>query len=229
MDEKIDEVRRAFDEELQKATTESEVEQVRVKFLSRNGAIAHLFEEMKSVPVAEKPVVGKLLNALKNGAQAAFDAKKNSIRQPLEKQALVLDLTLPGRAKPVGTKHPLTQTIDEIKRIFMSMGFSVATGPEIETDYEMFARFSPDGKWIAFTGQYDGNTEVYLMPAEGGVPKRLTYTATLGRDDVSDRMGPNNIVMTWKDEKTIVYRSRRIEHNDFLGQLYFADIDGGIP
>lgn len=98
-----------------------------------------------------------------------------------------------------------------------------------DVGYEMFARFSPDGKWIAFTGQYDGNTEVYLMPAEGGVPKRLTYTATLGRDDVSDRMGPNNIVMTWKDEKTIVYRSRRIEHNDFLGQLYFADIDGGIP
>ena len=59
--------------------------------------------------------------------------------------------------------------------------------------YEMFARFSPDGKWLAFTGQYDGNTEVYLMPAEGGVPKRLTFTATLGRDEVSDRMGPNNI------------------------------------
>src|SRR5262249_33425504 len=46
--------------------------------------------------------------------------------------------------------------------------------------FELFARFSPDGKWLAFTGQYDGNTEVYLMPAEGGVPKRLTYTATLG-------------------------------------------------
>ena len=73
----------------------------------------------------------------------------------------------------------------------------------------MFARFSPDGKWLAFTGQYDGNTEVYLMPAEGGVPKRLTYTATLGRDDVSDRMGPNNIVMGWKhDGKHIVFRSR---------------------
>ncbi len=61
--------------------------------------------------------------------------------------------------------------------------------------YKMFARFSPDGEHIAFTGQYDGNTEVYLMPAEGGVPERLTYTATLGRDDLSDRMGPNNIVM----------------------------------
>jgi tricorn protease len=95
--------------------------------------------------------------------------------------------------------------------------------------FEMFARFSPDGKQIAFTGQYDGNTEVYLMPAEGGVPKRLTYTATLDRDDVSDRMGPNNIVMAWKDSKHIVYRSRRIEWNDFRGQLFLASVDGGIP
>ena len=74
--------------------------------------------------------------------------------------------------------------------------------------FEMFARFSPDGKWLAFTGQYDGNTEVYLMPAAGGVPKRLTYTPTLDRDDVSDRMGPNNIVLGWRDEKTIIFRSR---------------------
>src|ERR1041385_3030436 len=66
-----------------------------------------------------------------------------------------------------------------------------------DVGYEMFARFSPDGKNIAFTGQYDGNSEVYLIPANGGNPKRLTYTATLGRDDIADRMGPNNIVMTW--------------------------------
>lgn len=93
--------------------------------------------------------------------------------------------------------------------------------------YEMFARFSPDGKSIAFTGQYDGNTEVYLMPAEGGVPQRLTITATLGRDDVSDRMGPNNIVMGWRDNNTIVYRSRAIEPNDFIGQLFTVDRKGG--
>src|SRR3954465_14872050 len=75
--------------------------------------------------------------------------------------------------------------------------------------FEMFGRFSPDGKQLAFTGQYDGNTEVYLMPAEGGTPKRLTYTATLNRDDVSDRMGPNNIVMGWTpDGKNIIFRSR---------------------
>jgi tricorn protease len=96
--------------------------------------------------------------------------------------------------------------------------------------FEIFARFSPDGKWLAFTGQYDGNTEVYLMPAEGGVPKRLTYTATLSRDDVSDRMGPNNIVIGWKhDSKHIVFRSRMTSFNDFLGQLYLVSIDGGLP
>ena len=54
--------------------------------------------------------------------------------------------------------------------------------------YEMFARFSPDGKSIAFTGQYDGNTEVYLIPTDGGEPQRLTYTATNNRDDLGDRM-----------------------------------------
>ena len=94
--------------------------------------------------------------------------------------------------------------------------------------YEMFAKFSPDGKNIAFTGQYDGNTEVYLIPAEGGVPKRLTYTATLSRDDIGDRMGPNNIVMTWKDNNNVVYRSRKKSFNAFKGQLFMANINGGL-
>ena len=96
--------------------------------------------------------------------------------------------------------------------------------------FEMFARFSHDGKWIAFTGQYDGNTEIYVIPAEGGVPRRLTYTATLGRDDVSDRMGPNNLVMGWKhDDKHIIFRSRMREFNDFKGQLYTVSLDGDVP
>ncbi|MDZ7272234.1 MAG: protease, partial [candidate division KSB1 bacterium] len=96
--------------------------------------------------------------------------------------------------------------------------------------YEMFPRFSPDGTWIAFTGQYDGNTEVYLMPAQGGVPRRLTITATLGRDDVSDRMGPNNIVMGWKHNgQQIVFRSRMKSFNSFIGELFLVGIEGGLP
>lgn len=94
---------------------------------------------------------------------------------------------------------------------------------------EIFPHFSPDGKYIAFTGQYDGNTEVYVMSAQGGEPKRLTYTSTLNRDDVADRMGPNNIVTSWSpDGKKIIYRSRKASWNGFVGQLYSVSIDGGL-
>ena len=93
--------------------------------------------------------------------------------------------------------------------------------------YEIFPRFSPDGKTIAFTGEYDGNREVYVIPAEGGEPRRLTYTATNARDDVGDRMGPNNIVMTWTpDGEGVVYRNRISD--GFQGRLWMAPISGGM-
>ncbi|MBO5406655.1 MAG: PDZ domain-containing protein [Bacteroidales bacterium] len=94
--------------------------------------------------------------------------------------------------------------------------------------YEMFARFSPDSKTIAFTGEYDGNREVYLIPAQGGEPVRLTYSSTNSRDDLGDRMGPNNIVMAWsKDGKKIVYRNRT--GDGFPGKLWTISPDGGMP
>ena len=93
--------------------------------------------------------------------------------------------------------------------------------------YEMFPRFSPDGKTIAFTGQYDGNTEVYTMPVTGGEPLRVTYTATNSRDDLGDRMGPNNIVMTWTpDGSRIVYRNRISD--GFSGKLFTVEKEGGL-
>ena len=107
-----------------------------------------------------------------------------------------------------------------------------ATGGEAQrltshVGYEMFPRFSPDGKTIAFTGQYDGNTEVYTMPATGGEPLRVTYTATNSRDDLGDRMGPNNIVMTWTpDGSRIVYRNRI--GDGFTGKLFTVDKEGGL-
>jgi tricorn protease len=96
--------------------------------------------------------------------------------------------------------------------------------------YAIFPRFSPDGKSLAFTAQYDGNTEVYQMPAEGGAPVRLTYSATLGRDDLADRMGPNNIVMTWRNTTPeVVFRSRWRSFNPFIGELYSVGLDAEVP
>jgi tricorn protease len=96
--------------------------------------------------------------------------------------------------------------------------------------YSSFPHFSADGTQLAFTSQYDGNTEIYVMPGEGGAPKRLTTTATLGRDDISDRMGPNNIVMTWQNTRPlVVFRSRMKSFNDFIGQLYTVGMDADLP
>lgn len=94
--------------------------------------------------------------------------------------------------------------------------------------YEMFAKYSPDGKSIAFTGEYDGNREVYLIPAQGGEPVRLTWTATNSRDDLGDRMGPNNIVMGWTpDGRKIIFRNRT--GDGFDGKLWAVSPQGGMP
>ena len=94
--------------------------------------------------------------------------------------------------------------------------------------YEMFPKYSPDGKSIAFTGQYDGNTEVFLIPANGGEPQRLTFTSTNARDDIGDRMGPNNIVIAWSpDGEKILYRNRI--NSSFDGKLWTVSPQGGMP
>ena len=93
---------------------------------------------------------------------------------------------------------------------------------------ELFAKFSPDGKWIAFTAQYDGNYNVYLMPSDGGDPKQLTFHP--GGGHLNERMGIHNEVITWTpDSKRIVFLSRRDTFNEWFGRLYSVSIDGGLP
>ena len=93
---------------------------------------------------------------------------------------------------------------------------------------ELFPKFSPDGKWIAFTAQYDGNYNVYVMPSEGGEPKQLTFHP--GGGELSERMGIHNEVITWTpDSKNIVFLTRRDTFNTWFGRLYEVSIDGGMP
>jgi tricorn protease len=93
---------------------------------------------------------------------------------------------------------------------------------------ELFPKFSPDGKWIAFTGQYDGNYNVYIIPSEGGAPKQLTFHP--GGGPLSERMGIHNEVINWfPDSKRILFLSRRDTFNTWFGRLYSVSIDGGLP
>jgi tricorn protease len=93
---------------------------------------------------------------------------------------------------------------------------------------ELFAKFSPDGRWIAFTGQYDGDEQVYAIPAEGGVPKQLTFYPARG--PMAPRWGYDHQVYGWTpDGKSVLFRSSREGFTVADGRLYVVDVEGGLP
>jgi phenylalanyl-tRNA synthetase alpha chain len=138
MKNQIEEVKSKFLSEILSVENEKQLEELRVKYLGRKGIIQSLFDKLREVPKEEKPALGKLLNELKELAQGKYNEKKLEIERKKAKVESVVDLTIPGRLKYTGRKHPLTQTLEEIKKIFIGMGFEVASGPEIEDDYHNF-------------------------------------------------------------------------------------------
>ncbi|HET7922019.1 MAG TPA: PDZ domain-containing protein, partial [Gammaproteobacteria bacterium] len=104
------------------------------------------------------------------------------------------------------------------------------TARRLTTDpgFDIMPRFSPDGKWIAFTGQYQGNTDVYVMPAGGGAARRLTFHSDVV-DGAPLRWGPDNMVVAWTpDSRNIVFLSRRTTFNSWFGQLFQVPVTGGL-
>jgi tricorn protease len=104
----------------------------------------------------------------------------------------------------------------------------IASRLTAEEGRDVMPRFSPDGRWIAFTGEYQGNRDVYVIPAGGGSARRLTFTSDI-EPEVSPRSGPNNMVVTWTpDSKSIVFLSRRMAWNDWINRLFTVPLDGGL-
>ena len=118
-----------------------ELEQVKARFLGKSGALTDLQKGLGRVPAAERPAMGVRFNAAKEQLEAALSARRNAIQQKkLEAQLAQesLDVTLPGRGSGSGGLHPVTRTLERIEDLFHSLGFEVAEGPEIETDFYNF-------------------------------------------------------------------------------------------
>ena len=136
--DKIKNIKSSFENDIEKIKNPRQLEDIRIKYLSRNGLVAGLFEELKTVSKEEKPALGKELNSFRSFISEKFNSVKDKIDSNSKSSLDELDLTLPGISKQIGRKHILIQTLDEIRAIFKSMGFSVSEGPEIESDYNNF-------------------------------------------------------------------------------------------
>ena len=147
MDEKIRELKaRARAAIADTASSLGELNDIRVKFLGKKGEITSLLRSMSAVAEEERPRIGKIVNEARAELEALFTEKSEELsrRALAEKIASEqIDVTLPGRTEQVGHLHPLTITLNRIKKIFLQMGFTIEEGPEIESDYYNFeARYA---------------------------------------------------------------------------------------
>ena len=118
LDKKITELQAEIDRVISTVVSNELLDKFRIEFLSRSGKLASLYEDLKSVPGEQKPLFGQKINLLKKAVEGRFEELKNSLLAGSAQQKNDIDITLPGRMRPKGTRHPITQTLEEMKLEF---------------------------------------------------------------------------------------------------------------
>ena len=135
--EKLEQIREEALQALKNISVLNQLEEFRIRVLGKKGKLTMVLREMGSLPPAERPVIGQLANEIRNSLEKELAQKANALRKAdlekrLEEEAI--DITVPGRKPVRGNLHPNTRTLNELKDIFLGMGFDVAEGPEVEWD-----------------------------------------------------------------------------------------------
>lgn len=141
MQEKLTKILSEAKEQLEKATQLSEAEEIRVKFLGKKGELTSILRSMGKLEPEERKRLGMAANNARNEIEAMLEKKKEAVKAKVKEiklKAEAIDVTEPGREAELGSKHPITVTIEEMTSIFESMGFSVTEGPEVETVFYNF-------------------------------------------------------------------------------------------
>ncbi len=141
MKQELEAIRQRAISELEAAKGQQELETLRVKYLGKKGEVTAILKKMGGLSAEERPVIGQLANEVRTMIEdeitkRAAELKEAALQERLKSEAL--DVTLPGRQRPLGASHPLSIVLDEIKEIFVGMGFDIVDGPEVETDYYNF-------------------------------------------------------------------------------------------
>lgn len=177
----------------------SALEQVRVGVLGKKGSLTGYLRSMGQVPKEERAAVGKAVNEVRVAVEQALEAGKASLEQvelSARMSAAAVDVTLPGRAQQIGSRHLITSIIEEVSEIFLGMGYSVVTGPEAETDYYNFEALNAPADHPS-RGMQD---TFYLIDRSGDVSR------VRGESDVLLRSQTSGVqVHTMEDRKPPIY------------------------
>ncbi len=141
MKDMLESIARDAKASLELASTKQELENIRVKYLGKKGELTAVLKQMGKLSPEERPVMGQLANVVRSAIEALVEAtdekiKKEELIKKLKEEKI--DVTMPGKKSALGHKHPLNIVLDEVKDIFLGMGFDIATGPEVEWDYYNF-------------------------------------------------------------------------------------------
>lgn len=141
MKEQLEAIRNEAEVALQACTDAKQLDAIRVQYLGKKGALTAILKQMGKLSAEERPIMGQLANTVRADIESAIAQQQKTIAEAELTQKLqseTLDITLPGKQKKIGGLHPLTIVENEIREIFLGMGFSVADGPEVEYDYYNF-------------------------------------------------------------------------------------------
>ena len=141
MKEKIEEIRKAAKEKLVEIQNLQELQELKVKYLGKKSELTSILKGLGSLSAEERPKIGSLVNELRDEIEKAIlEAENNLKAKQLEKrlEKEKIDVTMPSKNVNIGSSHPITQIIDEVKEIFLGMGYSIADGPEVETTHYNF-------------------------------------------------------------------------------------------
>ncbi|WCK53748.1 phenylalanine--tRNA ligase subunit alpha [Aneurinibacillus sp. Ricciae_BoGa-3] len=141
MRERLEEVKNQALAELESVQESSQVQELRVKYLGKKGRLTEILRGMGKLSAEERPLIGQLANEVREAVENGLEQKKQTIEKAEIEAKLAketIDVTLPGRMIHTGNRHPLTLVIEQIEDIFLGLGFTVAEGPEVESDYYNF-------------------------------------------------------------------------------------------
>ncbi len=141
MQEKLNSIKETALNEIASVTTTEAVQELKVKFLGKKGELTTILKSMGGLSKEERPVVGKMVNDVKKIVEEKLEEAAAKIKEKEKSEKLrseVIDITLPGNKKVIGKRHPLELTLEKMKDIFISMGFTIEDGPEVELDHYNF-------------------------------------------------------------------------------------------